>query len=92
MAANLSIGINTGGTIQVTWDAAPNAAGYVVIAIHKDDNSATSGAVNVLSDGTVPTTLNLSGLTVGDDYYVYVATTGSAGDNTLSEPVEVTAN
>ena len=91
-ASNITIGINNGGTIQVSWDAASNAAGYIVIAIHKDDNSATSGSVNVLSDGTVPTTLNLSGLTVGDDYYVYVATTGSAGDNTLSEPVEATAN
>ena len=92
MASNLMIGINSGGTIQVTWDAADNAGGYIVIAIDRSDFSATSAPINPNSDGITATTWNLGGLTVGNDYYVYVAATGSAGDNTLSiPPFEVTA-
>ena len=92
MATNLRVGLNTGGAIQVTWNAAQNAAGYIVIAIDKDDtDSAISGVVNVGPAGLL-TTFNLSGLTSGSGYYVYVAATGTANDNTLSEPVEVTAN
>ncbi len=93
MASNIRIGLNTGGTIQVTWDPASGAAGYIVIAISKADNSATSAPVNPRADGTLPTTLNLGGLTSGEGYYVYVATTGSGGENTLSDtPFDVTAN
>ena len=93
MATNLRTGINTGGTIQVTWDAADNAVGYIVIAIDKADNSVISAPINPDSAGITATTWNLGGLTVGNDYYIYVAATGSAGDNTLSiPPLEVTAN
>ncbi len=93
MASNIRIGLNSGGTIQVTWDAASGAAGYIVIAISKADNSATSAPVNPRADGTLPTTLNLGGLTSGEGYYVYVAATGSGGENTLSDtPFDVTAN
>jgi hypothetical protein len=92
MAANLRIGVNSGGTIQVTWDAADNAVGYIVIAIDRSDFSPKSAPVNPDSAGVTNTTLNLGGLTVGNNYYVYVAATGSAGDNTLSiPPLEVTA-
>ena len=92
MASNIQIGLNAGGTIQVTWDAADNAGGYIVIAIDRSDFSATSAPINPNSDGITATTWNLGGLTVGNDYYVYVAATGSAGDNTLSiPPFEVTA-
>ena len=93
MASNIRIGLNTGGVIQVTWDPAANAGGYIVIAISQVDNSVTSGAVNPGTDGTLPTTLNLAGLTSGERYFLYVATTGSGGDNTLSDPpADVTAN
>ena len=92
MASNLRIGVNSGGTIQVTWDAADNAVGYIVIAIDRSDFSPKSAPVNPDSAGVTYTTLNLGGLTVGNNYYVYVAATGSAGDNTLSiPPLEVTA-
>ena len=92
MAANLRIGVNSGGTIQVTWDAADNAVGYIVIAIDRSDFSPKSAPVNPDTAGVTNTTLNLGGLTVGNNYYVYVAATGSAGDNTLSiPPLEVTA-
>ena len=93
MASNIRIGINSGGSIQVTWDAADNADGYIVIAIDRSDFSAKSAPINPNADGITATTWNLGGLTVGNDYYIYVAATGSAGDNTLSlPPVEVTAN
>ncbi len=92
MASNLMIGINTGGTIQVTWDAAPNALGYIVIAVQKGDSSmVVSHPVNPDADGLTATTLNLGGLTVGNEYRVFVAATGRQGENTLSDFIEVTA-
>ena len=92
MASNIQIGLNFGGTIKVTWDAADNAGGYIIMAIDRSDFSAISAPINPNSDGITATTWNLGGLTVGNDYYVYVAATGSAGDNTLSvPPLEVTA-
>lgn len=93
MADNIRIGLNTGGVIQVTWDAADNAAGYIVIAVSKADNSAVAGAVNPGVGGTLPTTFNLAGLTPGQGYFVYIATTGAGGGNTLTTPpADVTAN
>ena len=93
MASNISIGLNTGGVIQVTWDAAANAAGYIVIAISQADNSAIAGAVNPGVGGALPTSLNLGGLTSGESYFVYIATTGASGDHTLSiPPADVIAN
>jgi hypothetical protein len=92
MATNLRSGFNSGGTIQVTWDPADNAVGYIVIAIDKGDLSAISDPVNPDSSGVTLTTLNLGGLTVGREYNIYVAATGSAGDFTLSAPLlDVTA-
>jgi hypothetical protein len=92
MASNLVISFNTGGTITVTWDAADNAVGYIVIAVDRSDFSAKSAPVNPNSAGVTLTTLNLGELTVGNNYYVYVAATGSSGANTLSlPPLEVTA-
>ena len=93
MASNINIGLNTGGVIQVTWDAADNAAGYIVIAISQSDNSAIAGAVNPGVGGALPTALNLAGLTSGESYFVYIAATGASGDHTLSiPPADVTAN
>ena len=93
MASNINIGLNTGGVIQVTWDAADNATGYIVIAISQSDNSATAGAVNPGVGGALPTSLNLAGLTSGESYFVYIAATGASGDHTLSiPPADVTAN
>ena len=93
MASNISTSFNSGGTIQVTWDAADNAVGYIVIAIDKADNSAKSIPVNPnATTGVTNTTVNLGGLTVGNDYYIYVAATGPSGNYTLSiPPLEVTA-
>ena len=92
MATNLRSGFNDGGTIQVTWDPADNAVGYIVIAIDKGDLSAISDPVNPDSAGVTHTTLNLGGLTVGREYNIYVAATGSADDFTLSAPLlDVTA-
>ena len=75
MATNVTIGTNFGGGIQVNWDAADNATGYFIYATNKalagSENSTMAFAVN---DRTAET-WNLSGLTVGQTYYIYVVAT-----------------
>ena len=34
---NVGTGLNTGGTVVVTWDAVPGAEGYVIIAVNVED-------------------------------------------------------
>ena len=82
-------GFNRGGALQVSWTKAANASGYIIIAININDVSGDVVAV-VLNDGDLDTQ-NISGLTIGETYDIYVAATASGGMNTLSEAARVTA-
>ena len=67
---------NEGGVIQVNWDAAPNATGYIIYAVNVDELDDANGEIVVAAenDGTAET-FNLSGLNVGDTYDIYVVAT-----------------
>ena len=82
-------GFNRGGALQVSWTKAANASGYIIIAINVNDVNNDVVAV-VLNDGDLDTR-NISGLTPGETYDIYVAATGSGGTFTLSAAAQVTA-
>ena len=82
-------GFNRGGALQVSWTKAANASGYIIIAINVNDVNNDVIAV-VLNDGDLDTQ-NISGLTPGATYDIYVAATASGGMNTLSEATQVMA-
>ena len=82
-------GFNRGGALQVSWTKAANASGYIIIAINVNDVNNDVVAV-VLNDGDLDTR-NISGLTPGATYDIYVAATASGGRNTLSDAARVTA-
>ena len=82
-------GFNRGGALQVSWTKAANASGYIIIAINVNDVNRDVVAV-VLNDGDLDTQ-NISGLTPGATYDIYVAATASGGRNTLSDAARVTA-
>ena len=82
-------GFNRGGALQVSWTKAANASGYIIIAINVNDVNRDVVAV-VLNDGDLDTQ-NISGLTPGATYDIYVAATASGGMNTLSDAARVTA-
>ena len=82
-------GFNRGGALQVSWTKAANASGYIIIAINVNDVNRDVVAV-VLNDGDLDTR-NISGLTPGATYDIYVAATASGGMNTLSDAARVTA-
>ena len=82
-------GFNRGGALQVSWTKAANASGYIIIAINVNDVNRDVVAV-VLNDGDLDTR-NISGLTPGATYDIYVAATASGGKNTLSDAARVTA-
>ena len=82
-------GFNRGGALQVSWTKAANASGYIIIAINVNDVNNDVVAV-VLNDGDLDTQ-NISGLTPGATYDIYVAATASGGRNTLSDAARVTA-
>ena len=67
---------NEGGVIQVNWDAAPNATGYIIYAVNVDELNDANGQIVVAAenDGTAET-FNLSGLKSGDTYDIYVVAT-----------------
>ena len=85
----IGVGFNRGGALQVYWTKAANAMGYIIVAIDTAD-SMVGGDPVVLNDGGVETR-NISGLTPGATYDVYVIATGSGGDFELGEPYRVTA-
>ena len=84
---------NEGGVIQVNWDAAPNATGYIIYAVNVDELDAADGQIVVAAenDGTAET-FNLSGLNVGDTYDIYVVATGKEMVAWPAAAVQVTAN
>jgi hypothetical protein len=93
-AMGVAFGFNEGGALQVSWTKAANAAGYIIIAVNTDDVN-NDVVVATTNDGD-DETWNMSGLTRGATYQVYVAATGSGVDEegnakfTLSAQAEVT--
>ena len=86
---NVGAGLNSGGTVVVTWDAVEGAAGYVVIAIDTSSFEAKSAVVN-RPDATSG---GVSGLTRGATYNIFVASfNGETPEGVLSTPIMVTAN
>ena len=86
-------GFNEGGALQVSWTKAANGAGYIIIAVNTNDVN-NDVVVAITNDGD-DETQNISGLTRGATYQVYVAATGSGVDEAgnakfeLSAPAEV---
>ena len=76
------------GMVEVSWTAAANASGYIIIAINVNDISGDVVAVP-LNDGDLET-WSVGGLSAGETYDVYVAATGNGGRFTLSDAVRVT--
>ena len=86
---DIGVGFNRGGALQVYWTKAANAMGYIIVAINTAD-STVGGDPVVLNDGDAETR-NISGLTPGATYDIYVIATGSGGAFELGEPHMVTA-
>ena len=67
---------NAGGVIQVNWDAAPNATGYIIYAVNVDELDDANGQIVVAPvNDAAAETFNLGGLNVGDTYDIYVVAT-----------------
>ena len=88
---NVATGLNSGGSVVVTWDAVGGADGYVIIAIN----------INDVAGDTVSTAVNepdresfaLSGLTSGATYNIFVASFNKATpEGKLSASIMVMAN
>ena len=92
-ATNVDTGpFNEGGTIQVNWDAADNATGYVIYASNKAlagtaDMEVVTGSVN---EGMAET-FTVSGLTPGQTYYIFVVATSKGMAEWPDDVVEVMA-
>ena len=76
-ATNVTTGpFNEGGVIQVNWDAAPNATGYIIYAVNVDELDVADGQIVVAAVNNGATdTYNLDALNVGDTYDIYVIAT-----------------
>ena len=89
VATDVSVGpLNSGGTLQVNWTKAANATGYIVIAVNTA-NVADVGATPV--NGGDIETANISGLTVGATYDIYVVATAKGGFAFPDAAVQATA-
>ena len=89
-ATGIGVGFNRGGALQVYWTKAANAMGYIIVAIDTADSRTVGGDPVVLNDGDAETR-NISGLTPGATYDIYVIATGSGGAFELGEPYRETA-
>ena len=89
VATDVSVGpLNSGGTLQVNWTKAANATGYIVVAVNTA-NVADVGATPV--NGGDIETANISGLTVGATYDIYVVATAKGGFAFPDVAVQATA-
>jgi hypothetical protein len=80
-----------GGSVQVDWSAATNADGYVIYAVNVAQAADPSGAhVAAAVNRTSPTTWNLVGLTVGDEYDIYVVATAQGKAPEWSDAMRMT--
>jgi hypothetical protein len=80
-----------GGSIQVDWTGARHAAGYVIYAVNVAQAADPSGAhVAAAVNRTSPTTWNLVGLTVGDEYDIYVVATAQGKAPEWSDAMRMT--
>ena len=67
---------NEGGVIQVNWDPAPNATGYIIYAVNVDELNNPDGQIVVAPvNDAAKETYNLGGLKSGDTYDIYVVAT-----------------
>ena len=67
---------NEGGVIQVNWDPAPNATGYIIYAVNVDELNNPDGQIVVAPvNDAAAETYNLGGLKSGDTYDIYVVAT-----------------
>ena len=67
---------NEGGVIQVNWDPAPNATGYIIYAVNVDELDDPDGQIVVAAvNDAAAETINLGGLNAGDTYDIYVVAT-----------------
>ena len=78
-------GLNDNGIVQIDWTAAPNAETYAIYAVNvaeasDDDGEVVSRAVN----NADATTYNIDGLTVGQEYDIYVVATASGQDASVA--------
>ena len=86
---------NEGGVIQVNWDAAPNATGYIIYAVNVDELYVADGQIVVAAVNNGATdTYNLDALNVGDTYDIYVIATakGMVAWPASTDVQQVTAN
>ena len=91
MASNIMPTNIGGGSIQVDWDAAAGADGYVIYAVNVAQAADPTGAhVASAVNRTTPTTWNLVGLTVGDVYDIYVVATARGATPAWAAPVRMT--
>ena len=95
-ATSVTIGpFNEGGVVQVNWDAAPNATGYIIYAVNLDELDDANGQIVVRAANNGATdTYNLDTLNLGDTYDIYVIATakGTAAWPASTDVKEVTAS
>ena len=79
-ASNVTTGpFNEGGVVQVNWDSAPNATGYIIYAVNVDELDDPDGQIVVKAvNDAAAMTYNLEGLNVGANYDIYVVATAPA--------------
>ena len=76
------------GIILVSWDSVTNATGYTLIAVNLTDRSAPTRTAAAAADHQSG---QIQGLTVGDEYLIFVGAFNNDLEYQLSEYVKITA-